>query len=54
MKALQTGILTVVFTITSFSILIPVLLSVLIYKEKFDTKKGLALSFAILSLIILK
>ncbi|MCA9459331.1 MAG: EamA family transporter [Nanoarchaeota archaeon] len=44
------GNLAIVYTINSFSLLIPILLSVFIYKEHFDKKKTLAIILTILSL----
>ncbi|MCA9495302.1 MAG: EamA family transporter, partial [Nanoarchaeota archaeon] len=46
--------LGVVYTINSFSLLIPIILSIIFYKEHFDTKKGIAIAPTILSLIFLK
>jgi drug/metabolite transporter (DMT)-like permease len=41
-------------TINSFSIMIPIVLSVLIYKEKLDFKKSIAIILTIISIILLK
>jgi len=42
----------VVFTISSFSILIPIILSVIFYKDHFDLKKGLVIVLSIISIIM--
>jgi len=46
--------LWVVYTINSFSILIPIILSIIIYKEHFDFKKSIAIVLTLLSLLFLK
>ena len=42
----------VVFTIASFSILIPIILSIIFYKDHFDFKKGLVIILSIISIIM--
>ncbi|QFR38803.1 EamA family transporter [Candidatus Gracilibacteria bacterium 28_42_T64] len=44
------GNLAVVFTIGSFSILIPIILSIIFYKDHFNMKKGLVIALSIISL----
>lgn len=44
--------LAVVFTINSFSILIPIILSIFVYKEHFNFKKWLVILLSILSVIL--
>ena len=44
--------LAIVMTINSFSILIPIILSVIIYKEKMTYKKALVIALSILSVIL--
>jgi uncharacterized membrane protein len=46
--------LWIVYTINSFSILIPIILSIIIYKEHFDFKKAIAIVLTLLSLFFLK
>ena len=46
--------LGVVYTINSFSLLIPIILSIFLYKEHFDMKKGLAIVLTIASLFFLR
>ena len=46
------GNLAVVFTINSFSILIPIILSIIFYKEHFNFKKGLVIVLSIVSIIL--
>lgn len=48
------GSLTVVFVINSFSTVFAVILAVLMFKERFDIKKGLALIVTVISLVLLK
>jgi len=48
------GNLGVVYTINSFSILVPIILSIIIYKENFNTRKGLAIALTIVSLYFLQ
>lgn len=48
----MTGNLAVVFTINSFSILIPIILSIWFYKEHFSVKKGLVIVLSIVSIIL--
>jgi transporter family protein len=45
------GNLAIVFTLNSFSILITIILSVLIYKEHFDLKKGIAVALSIVAIL---
>lgn len=54
LNAFKTGNLAVVYSINSLSILIPLILSILIYKEKLTKKRILAIIFTILSLAFLK
>ena len=42
----------VVFTISSFSILIPIILSIIFYKDHFNTKKWLIIALSIISIIL--
>jgi len=44
--------LAVVFTINSFSILIPIILSIIFYKEHFDFKKWVVIFLSIVSIIL--
>ncbi|MFK7780704.1 MAG: SMR family transporter [Candidatus Gracilibacteria bacterium] len=46
------GNLAVVFTINSFSILIPIILSIFYYKEHFSLKKGLVILLSIASVLL--
>ncbi|MCA9487000.1 EamA family transporter [Candidatus Woesearchaeota archaeon] len=48
------GNLAVVYTINSFSLLVPIILSIFIYKEHFDMKKGIAIALTILSLFFFR
>jgi uncharacterized membrane protein len=50
-KAL-TGNLAVVFTINSFSILIPIILSIIFYKDHFNKKKAFVIALSIVSIIL--
>jgi drug/metabolite transporter (DMT)-like permease len=50
-KALERG-LAIVFTINSFSILVPVILSVLFYKDHFSIKKAFIVVLSIISIIL--
>ena len=50
-KALS-GSLAVVFTINSFSILVPVVLSVIFYKEHFSFKKAFIIALSIISILL--
>lgn len=50
-KAL-TGNLAVVFTINSFSILIPIILSIIFYKDHFNKKKAFVIALSIISIIL--
>lgn len=47
------GNLAIVYTINSFSILVPILLSIFIYKEHFSIKKGAVIILTLLSLFFL-
>ncbi len=44
--------LAIVFTICSFAILIPIILSVIFYKDHFDFKKWLVIALSIISIIL--
>jgi uncharacterized membrane protein len=44
--------LAIVSTITSFSILIPIVLSVIFYKEKMTYKKAFVIFLSIISIIL--
>lgn len=44
--------LAVAFTINSFSILIPIVLSIIFYKDHFDFKKWLVIALSIISIIL--
>jgi len=46
--------LAIVFSINSFSFLIPIILSIYFYKEHFDLKKWLAILFTIFSIYLMK
>lgn len=46
------GNLAIVFTINSFSILIPIILSILFYGEHFNLKKGIVIALSILSVLL--
>lgn len=50
-KALE-GNLAVAFTINSFSILIPIILSVIFYKDHFNMKKAFVIALSIVSIIL--
>jgi drug/metabolite transporter (DMT)-like permease len=50
-KALE-GNLAVAFTINSFSILIPIVLSIIFYKDHFDIKKAIVILLSIVSIIL--
>lgn len=54
LNAFKTGNLVIVYSINSLSILIPFILSIIIYKEQLNFRKALAVIFTILTLIILK
>lgn len=47
-----TGNLAIVFTINSFSILIPIILSILFYKEHFSFKKWIVIALSIISVLL--
>ena len=51
LMALSTGLVSVVYTVNSFYILIPIVLSVLIYKEHMNYRKALAIGLSIMSVI---
>ena len=51
MYALQWN-LAIVFTINSFSILIPIILSIIFYKEHFDFKKWCVILLSIISILL--
>ncbi len=44
--------LAVVFTINSFSILIPIILSIIFFKEHFSLKKAFVIGLSIISIIL--
>lgn len=44
--------LAVVFTISSFSILIPIILSIIVYKDHFNIKKWIVIILSIISIIL--
>lgn len=48
------GNLSIVYTINSFSILVPIILSILIYNEHINLRKSSAIALTILSLFFLK
>ena len=50
-KALQEGLLSIVYTVQSFYILIPIILSVFIYREHMNLRKGLAIMLSVLAII---
>jgi multidrug transporter EmrE-like cation transporter len=50
-KAME-GNLAVAFTINSFSILIPIILSIIFYKDHFDMKKGFVIALSIVSILL--
>ena len=50
-KALE-GNLAIAFTINSFSILIPIILSIIFYKDHFDMKKWFVIALSIVSVIL--
>jgi len=47
-----TGNLAVVFTINSFSILVPIILSIIFYGEHFNLKKGIVIALSIVSILL--
>lgn len=49
-----TGNLVIVYAINSYSILVPIILSIFIYKEHFNLKKGVAIILTLLSLFFLQ
>ncbi len=51
--ALKEGDLAVVYTINSFYILIPIVLSIIFYKEHFNARKALAIGLSILAIFFL-
>jgi len=48
----MTGNLAIVFTINSFSILIPIILSIIFYKDHFNKKKWFVIALSIISIIL--
>ncbi len=48
------GSLAIVYTVSSLYILIPIILSILIYKEHWNTQKALAIALSITALALLK
>ena len=50
-RALE-GNLAIAFTINSFSILIPIILSIIFYKDHFDLKKWFVIALSIISIIL--
>ena len=48
------GNIAIAYTINSFSILIPILLSVIFYQEKLDTKKIIVILLSIVSIVLFK
>lgn len=46
------GNLAIVFTINSFSILVPIILSIIFYKEHFNLKKAIVLILSIISIFL--
>lgn len=50
LRALE-GNLAIVYTINSFSLLVPVLLSIVVYKEHFNLRKALAVVLSIVAII---
>jgi multidrug transporter EmrE-like cation transporter len=50
-RALE-GNLAVVFTINSFAILIPIILSIIFYKDHFNFKKAFVIALSIVSIIL--
>lgn len=51
MRAMEWN-LAVVFTINSFSILIPIILSIIFYWEHFNLKKGIVIALSIVSILL--
>lgn len=49
-----TGNLAIAYTINSFSILVPIILSIFIYNEHFNLKKGVVIAVTLLSLFFLR
>ena len=54
LMAFSSGYFSVVYTITSLGIVVPIVLSILVYKEHWDRRKVLALVLAIASVGLLK
>lgn len=52
LKALDGWNLAVVYTINSFSILVPIILSIFFYKEHFNLRKALVILLSIISIIL--
>jgi len=53
MMAYKTGSLAIVYTINSFYILIPIVLSIIIYKEHWNARKAFAIGLSIVALAFL-
>ena len=53
MFAFKNGSLAIVYTINSFYILIPIILSIIFYKEHFNLRKALAIGLSILAILFL-
>ena len=53
MFAYKDGSLAIVYTINSFYILIPIILSIIFYKEHFNLRKALAIGLSILAILFL-
>ena len=51
MRAME-GNLAIAFTINSFSILIPIILSIIFYWEHFNLKKGIVIALSIVSILL--
>ena len=51
MRAME-GNLAIAFTINSFSILIPIILSIIFYWEHFNLKKGLVIALSVVSILL--
>lgn len=49
--AIQDGLLSIVYTVQSFYILIPIVLAVIIYKEHMNVQKAIAIVLSILAII---
>jgi len=53
LKAFEAGALGIVYTAHSLYIVIPILLAVVIYKEHFNIRKGLAVALSLVALFFL-